>query len=223
MLAELALVPLVLLIVDGERLLRRARWPLVALLAITLLLTLTRTLLAVPVALLLPGLIGVEPRKIPRALAIALLVALAIVSMRVDVHGRGEPGIRWRIAGSALAHAAAHPLLGVGPARAAAQAGWPSATDPVFDWDAHSTVLDVAATTGVPALLCLVALLALVLRSGWRAPREATQVALLCGLLATLFDAITVDVEDFRHLWLLLGLTSAQRWLRPAQPREPTG
>jgi hypothetical protein len=205
MLAAWSLVPAVLLWLDGARLAGRARLPLLALLGTTLALTLTRTLLAVPFALLLAS-----RRRGLRLAGGALLAAAALASLRIDVHGSAEPGIRWRIAASALERAAAHPLLGVGPDAGAARAGWPRSTDPRYTWDAHSTLLDVAATRGLPAAALFTAAAALAWRASRRAPADSTQLALRAGLGAVLFDALTIDAADFRHLWLLLGLFAAR-------------
>jgi hypothetical protein len=215
MLAEVALVPLLLLLLDGERWFsRRWRGVLVALLAVTIALTLTRTILSVVAGLLVAH--GLRTRRwtLP-AVGLALLFALALASVRVDIHGAGEPGIRWRIAESALHNAAAHPLTGVGLGVSPAQVGWPRAADRVVVWDAHSTVLDLAATLGLPALLAF-GLLVLVIA---RAP--VRNVALVAALYATLFDALTIDVEDFRHVWLLLGLLLGIREEARRERRAP--
>jgi len=214
MLAEVALVPLVVLLLDGERWFARTpRRILLAILATATALTLTRTLLAVAVGLLVAH--GLRSRRwaLP-AVGIALLVGFAFASVRLDVHGAGEPGIRWRIARSALDNAAAHPLIGLGPGASPAEAGWPHATDPPVVWDAHSTVLDIAATLGLPALLAFLALLVVILRA------PTSELALRAALFATFFDALTIDVEDFRHVWLLFGLLCATRPTRPSAGRK---
>jgi hypothetical protein len=212
MLAAVALGPIVVVALDGKRLVgRRARLALLALLVGTMALTLTRTLLALPVA----SAIAAARRRPRLALAtVVLATAAAIASVRIDVHRRGEPGIRWRIAASALERARAHPLVGIGPGEHAAVAGWPSAADPPLEWDAHSTVLDLAATVGLPGLALFLVTIGLAARAGWRASRDggggdATDRALRVALLATAFDALTIDVAEFRHVWLLAGLCAA--------------
>jgi hypothetical protein len=207
MLAAWTLVPFLLLCLDGDRLCGRWRAPLLALLGPTLALTLTRTLLAVPLGLW----VAAAPRH--RALRLAtggLLLAAALASVRLDVHGTGEPGIRWRIAASALERAVGHPLWGVGPDQPAALVGWPRAADPVVPWDAHSTLLDLAATRGLPAAALFLATAVLAWRAGGRVLRAC--------LAAVLFDALTIDAADFRHVWLLLGLCAAARGARAARP-----
>jgi hypothetical protein len=85
----------------------------------------------------------------------------------------------------------------------------PTAADPPLAWDAHSTPLDLAATLGWPAALAFAAVLALALRGALARPRDRLQLALACALAATCLDALTVSVEDFRHVWLLCGLALA--------------
>ena len=59
------------------------------------------------------------------------LVVIALIAFRVDLHGSGAPGIRWRIAAAAVERAAAHPLLGIGPLAAVAPVPWPGLGDRV--------------------------------------------------------------------------------------------
>jgi hypothetical protein len=179
MLASLCLIPL--LVTAREKL-----WPLFALFALTIALAVSRTALAAAFGLVLLW----KPRG--WKLLAAGLVAAAIASIYVNVHGAG-PGIRWLIGRSALENIFAHPLFG---SRPAATAVW--ADGQVYNWDAHSTVLDVAATMGIPALIFFAGVIAVTLRRA-----EGLRKILLWAML---FDAMTIDVEDFRHFWLLLGL-----------------
>ena len=211
MLAAFSLVPLLLLIDGGHGLVGRARRPLWVLIGVTVALTLTRTILAVGVGWLLLR----RPRGY--VLGVILLGLAAIASMRIDLHGEkgqfrltAQPGIRWRIAASAVDRTAAHPLVGVGPGSPAAITGWPGADDPPSPWDAHSTLLDLSATRGLPAALLWLATVALAVRAALRNRRDPLQLALLAGVGATLFDAVTCDIADFRHVWVLLGLTAAR-------------
>jgi hypothetical protein len=204
MLASWSLAPLVLVWLGGGRLTGRWRTPLLVLFTVTLALTLTRSAIALVFAVVLAR----APRRL-RPIACALCAAAAIASMYLDVHGRAEAGIRWRIAASAASRAAAHPIAGAGPASRAALAGWPSAADPPLAWDAHCAPLDVAATLGLPGLALFLAAVALALRRSLRARRDDLQHALLIGVAALLFDGMTNDIADFRHLWLLLGVACA--------------
>jgi hypothetical protein len=203
MLAQVSLVPLILLILDGKSF---ARWriPLITLFSITIALTVTRTILAVPFALLLAR----------RNRLAFLLIAVALASIYIDVHGGFGPGIRWRIAASALHNGLTHPFFGLGPTEHAALAAWPGPTDTPLSWDAHNTALDLFATLGLPALLAFAATVALVLRI----PPPAL---LAVCVYATLFDSLTVDLADFRHTWILLGLGDGVYFL-PFRPTTHT-
>ena len=211
-LAELCLAPLCALSLDGERLFsRRVRASLLVLLGVTLLLTLSRTLLALGVAGLIAWALrgGVSRRQLA-ACGVLLLAVVALASLRLHVRHDAAgwrlgttPGIRWRVMASAWETARAHPLVGVGPDRLPASAAWESGGEPT-SWSAHDTPLDVAATAGWPALLVLVALIAVALRRARRS--SPLELALFAAALATLFDALSVDAERFRHVWLLFGL-----------------
>jgi O-antigen ligase len=217
LLAALLVPPLFVTFLDGERLLGRHRRGLLALLGLTLALTLTRTLLAIAFAAAL--LAGLRRRRpLLPILAGVVLAGLAFASVRLHVHGAGgalevsgEPGIRWRIAASALHAASQHPLFGLGPGATPARAGWPRAADPPLGWDAHATPLDLAATLGIPALAAFFALFAFALRAAWRRRDEAPRRVVLCALAALAFDAATLDVADLRHTWVLFGLALAER------------
>jgi hypothetical protein len=201
--AELALVPLLLLVADGARLVgRRARIAGLVLLTLVLAAGLTRSLLAAALGL---GLQRLKARPM-RIGAVVALVAIAFVALRFDVHDSGAPGIRWRIAASAARTAAAHPLIGSGPMAEVAWVGWPGPDDPPRGWTAHLTPLDLAASAGIPAALLFVILFAYALRRAGQARESPFGDAMWVGLWATAFDALMVDVEHFRHVWLLLGL-----------------
>jgi hypothetical protein len=110
-----------------------------------------------------------------------------------------RPGARLVAAETSLATLAAHPLLGTGPGSSPGWRGMP--------FDAHLTPLNVAATLGLPALAGLaVAILAL-----WRERGRPTDLV-TWGMLAGLaLDGLGQDVEDFRHVWVALGLADAGR------------
>jgi len=229
MLAQASLAPILLLVADGRRLVGRWRMPLLVLIGATVALTLTRTLVAVGAGLLVWHALATGRRRATIA-GVAALGLVLLLSMRLDVHGSGgalaitsRPGIRWRIAASALDAVRANPLLGKGPAERAARAGWPGPDDPPSEWDAHDTALDIAATRGLPALLFYLAALVLAARQALGRERTPLQVALLAALAATALDAVAVDVEDARHVWLLLALATVgaeQRQVIPPHDRE---
>jgi hypothetical protein len=100
-----------------------------------------------------------------------------------------------------------HPLLGTGPGSRPGRRG----EEP---FDAHLTPLNVAATLGLPALLGLV----LVPVALWRARRRPTDLALWGTLAGLALDGMAQDVEDFRHVWVALGLADADRDEADAPP-----
>jgi len=111
-----------------------------------------------------------------------------------------DPGNRRQAFVTGLDTLGDHPLLGKGPGSLVAMNGF----EP---FRAHFTPLNVAATTGIPALLCLVALFAVL----WRARRRPTPIATWSGLLGLGIDGLGQDIEHFRHVWVLIGVADAQR------------
>lgn len=215
LLASLLLGPLLVLLhapATTEKMLSRGvRRALLGLYSLTLVLTLSRTLLSLALGVLWPRLRGVR-----RALVAALFVALALASMRLDLYRypggalvvSTEPGLRFRFATSALASIRDSPFFGVGPGALPAHVAWPRPGDPISSHDAHTTALDVAATLGLPALAFYLCLLGVVLaraRAG-----DPLSLAMRVAFVAWLFDALTVDVEYFRHYWLWMGLLLAK-------------
>jgi hypothetical protein len=69
------------------------------------------------------------------------------------------------------------------------------------------TPLNIAATMGIPA----VAALAFLLIALWRNRRRPTPIATWSGLAGLGLDGLTLDVDHFRHVWVLLGLADADR------------
>ncbi|MFY9574423.1 MAG: O-antigen ligase family protein [Blastocatellia bacterium] len=107
---------------------------------------------------------------------------------------------RYQAAISSLATLVAHPLLGSGlSTNAGAYQGFP--------FDAHLTPLNIAATLGLPALATLSCLICLC----WKGRRRPTDRALWGGFAGLAVDALAQDVEDFRHVWVMLGLVDADR------------
>jgi hypothetical protein len=209
LLASQLLAPLVLLVTDGRRWLgRHGRAIALALVATAFVMTLSRTFLAAALVLVL-----LRARDWRRSLLATLLVVAALASVRLDLYRSPDgtivvgtaPGLRWRLARSAGQSMVEQPLFGVGPGAAPAHVEWPRPGDPVSDMYAHDTALGIAATLGVPALLAFLLLCAFVLREAGGS-RDDTERVLVCALAATLFDGLTMDVQNFRHLWVLFGL-----------------
>ena len=147
------------------------------------------------------------------ALAAALLASALFVidlnpadpfSMRVHTDA---PGTRSRFWMHAWSNIVAHPLVGIGP-------GHP----PAGVFAAHNTWLDIWAQLGLVPFLAFAGLLVVVLHAVRRAdtraqqraqsadPRAAVWIAILGAFI---LDTLTLDIEDFRHVWLTLALAMA--------------
>jgi hypothetical protein len=77
-------------------------------------------------------------------------------------------------------------------------------------FDAHLTPLNIAATLGLPALAAFTAIFVLL----WRDRDRAGDVAIWSGLAGLALDALASDIEDFRHLWVMIGLADTDRGRR---------
>jgi hypothetical protein len=184
-----------------------ARRILVAVLALIVALTFSRTLLSFALALLGLRLWGTRHRRwIAAAMLVvaALLIALTLVNVRLDPARPWEarlvdaPSARLEAARTSLRTFVAHPWLGIGPGRSPGERAG-------FAFDAHLTPLNVAATLGAPGLVIFLTLPLVAWKSGARA------AAPWCALLAVGTDALACDVEEFRHVFVLLGLAAAPR------------
>jgi hypothetical protein len=175
----------------------------------TVLLTTSRAILGFALAAAVRR--ATTPGRRRFAAALAAVLVLAMVALTV-VHvtfsplrpweARVLPGPSSRLesARTSLATLAEHPLLGSGPGTSPGRRGG-------LPMDAHLTPLNVAATMGLPALVAL-ALLVLAL---WRARARPADLA-TWGMLAGIgLDGLGQDVEDFRHVWVGLGLADASR------------
>ena len=110
------------------------------------------------------------------------------------------PSVRLQSVTSSFETLLLHPLFGSGIGSSPGRRG-------SLPFDAHFTPLNVAATLGLPALAGLVVLVACL----WRARARPTDRALWGMLAGMALDGIGEDIEDFRHLWVALGLADASR------------
>jgi hypothetical protein len=180
-----------------------------AALATTVVLTTSRAILAYALAAAIRHATSPSRRRAAWALAAVLVLAmLALTAFNLtfyplrpwDVRVLPGPSARREAVTTSMETLAAHPLLGTGPGTSPGRRG----REP---FDAHLTPLNVAATMGLPAL----AALALAAFSIWRARARPTDLA-TWGMLAGLaLDGLGQDVEDFRHVWVALGLADASR------------
>jgi hypothetical protein len=124
-----------------------------------------------------------------------------------ELQVRPGPSVRLQSATTSLETLAAHPVVGSGLGSSPGRRG-------SLAFDAHLTPLNVAATLGLPAL----AGLAFAVLCLWRARARPTDLATWGMLAGMALDGLGQDVEDFRHVWIALGLADAGR-----RDREPTG
>jgi len=180
-----------------------------AALAITVVLTTSRAILGFGLAAAIRGATTPFRRRLAGGLAGALVVAMAALTLvnvtfnplrPWDLRLREGPSVRLQSATSSFQTLLAHPVLGTGPGTSPGRRG-------SLPFDAHLTPLNVAATLGLPAL----AGLAFAVVALWRARSRPTDLA-TWGMLAGLgLDGLGQDVEDFRHVWVALGLADAGR------------
>jgi hypothetical protein len=149
------------------------------------------------------------------AAAVALIVALTVWNLSLDPShplamriNAVEPASRWETMTSSLRTLAAHPLWGSG-----------LGTSPGFHrgmpFDAHLTLLNIAATMGLPAMLAFVSVVVLV----WRNRSRPTELALWGGMAGLALDSLAADIEEFRHVWVLFGL-AARSPIEASEKRE---
>ena len=72
-------------------------------------------------------------------------------------------------------------------------------------FDSHCTPLNIAATLGLPALMVFSVLIA----SLWRRRTRPTDLAIWGGLAGLALDGLAQDIEDFRHVWVMIGIAGA--------------
>jgi hypothetical protein len=185
-----------------------------AALGLTVVLTTSRAILAFGLAAAIRGATTPARRRLAAALAVflvALMAALSFVNVTFyplrpwDPRFPEGPSVRRQAITTSLDTLTAHPLLGTGPGTSPGRRG-------LMPFDAHLTPLNVAATLGLPALAGLLLLLVAL----WRQRSRPTDLA-TWGMLAGLgLDGLGQDVEDFRHVWVALGLADAGRSEREA-------
>jgi O-antigen ligase len=168
-----------------------------------------------------------EPRRLLLAGAsvaavLAILAALTVGRLHVDPakpsatsYHVPDPGNRREAAVTSWHTFKEHPVLGSGPGSYPGQnRGLP--------FRAHLTPLNIAATTGLPALIAIVGMFVAL----WRGRSRPTDIAIWSGLLALLLDGLAQDIDHFRHVWLLIGLAAvhpAVQRVRSFAPDEQSG
>jgi hypothetical protein len=201
----------------------RAQWryrvayltrPVLAILLLALFFTFSRTWLTLACGLLwFWAARGATSRTYAAAgvtvLVISLHVALARWNIVVnptrfwEASIPGDAGTRWVMWGNAAESIKAHPLFGRGPGSAATAKGW----------SAHLTWLNLWAVLGIAPLLAFATGMARCLAHH----RNSLAAALALGIM--LLDSTSRDIEDMRHLWVLVGILIAATSAIPETPK----
>jgi hypothetical protein len=139
------------------------------------------------------------------AACVALLAFLTVANVVLDPSrplavtlNTGESSPRWQALTSSLRTVQTRPLWGCGPGD---HPGWYRGGP----FDAHLTVLNIAATLGLSALAAFVGIVVAL----WRRRSRPLDRATWGGLAGLALDGLASDIEDFRHLWVLFGLAGA--------------
>jgi hypothetical protein len=153
-------------------------------------------------------------RAVAGACAVAgvgILIALTLWDLRLDPTRPFQARItaamtpRYATLTSSLASIAVRPLWGTGPGSSPGRlVGFPM--------DAHVTLVNIAGTLGLPALIAFITMLVLL----WRGQGRSRDRTIWGGLAGMALDSLAGDIEDYRHLWVLLGLAAAHA----PSPRE---
>ena len=114
-------------------------------------------------------------------------------------------GTRFAIWRDAIATISENPVLGIGPGT------------PVADgWSAHNTWINLWAGIGIAPLAAFAFLISTALAAAIRFPLAGVACALIVSLIGSLYT----DIEDMRHVWLLIGIALGVGW---AGNREARG
>jgi len=82
-------------------------------------------------------------------------------------------------------------------------------------FDSHCTPINIAATIGLPALISFSFLIALL----WRRRLRPIDLAIWGGLAGLAVDGLAQDIEDFRHLWVIIGFADEGIRLRTSESK----
>lgn|GEM_PF-1961736 len=200
---------------DGELPVWLRRITLAALL-ITVCLTFSRGIFGFALAAVIRGANTTFRRRVAAAFAVVcvgIVISLTVWNPSInpahplDLSFQSVDSSRYQAATSSLTTLLHHPLFGSG-----------LGTSPGLyrgaPFDSHLTPLNIAATLGLPALISFVFLITI----AWRRRLLPTDLCIWGGLAGLALDGLAQDIEDFRHLWVAIGLSGATRGL---QEREP--
>jgi len=184
---------------------------------VTILLTFSRGILGFVLAAL------IRNATTPRRRVITAIGALAVTAITIaltiwkplinpvrpfEIRFEQVASSRKEGAVSALVTVARNPLFGSGLGTSPGEyRGTP--------FDSHCTPINIAATIGLPALISFSFLIALL----WRRRLRPIDLALWGGLAGLAVDGLAQDIEDFRHLWVMIGLAVPSISLRTSEDK----
>jgi hypothetical protein len=191
---------------DGELPVWLRRITLAALF-ITVCLTFSRGILGFALAAVIRGANTPFRRRVAAVCAVVcvgIMISLTVWSPSInpahplDLSFQSIDSSRYQAATSSLATLLRHPLFGSGLGTSPGEYhGAP--------FDSHLTPLNIAATLGLPALISFVFLITLL----WQRRLRPTDLCVWGGLAGLALDGLAQDIEDFRHLWVMIGLAGA--------------
>jgi len=174
---------------------------------VTVLLTFSRGILGFGLAALIRAARTPMRRRVAgvcAAAGVAVVIALSLWNLAINPARPLEAQLenvgssRREAATSSLTTLFLHPLFGAG-------LGVPPGHYRGRSFDSHCTPLNIAATLGLPALMVFSVLIALL----WRRRTRPTDLAIWGGLAGLALDGLAQDIEDFRHLWVMIGIAGA--------------
>jgi len=200
---------------DGELPVWLRRITLAAL-SITVCLTFSRGILGFALAAVIRGANTTFRRRVAAACAVVcvgIVISLTVWNPSInpahplDLSFQSVDSSRHQGATSSLGTLLHHPLFGGGLGTSPGQyRGAP--------FDSHLTPLNIAATLGLPALISFVFLITI----AWRRRLRPTDLCVWGGLAGLALDGLAQDIEDFRHLWVAIGLSGATRGTQEHEP-----
>jgi O-antigen ligase len=138
-----------------------------------------------------------------------------VLTTRADIEA-GYFGGRGRIWGAGLAVTRDHPIVGVGAG------GYPAAVEPTLHaaWGSHDVFLAILVENGGVGLLLFFAVVAAAIRPLRHVPPLQRRFGIVL-LLTLAVGSVSIEWENRKQFWLVLGLLAAQVVPRPARRPGP--
>ena len=174
---------------------------------ITVLFTFSRGILGFVLAAVIRN--ATTPLRRRLAVSAAVVFLLLIVSATFwkpnldpthpfDTHIEQVASTRFQAATSSLISLTTHPMFGTG-------LGTHPGVARGLPFDAHLTPVNIAGTLGLPALIAFAFLIAAL----WMRRSRPADLAVWGGLAGLALDGLAQDIEDFRHVWVMIGLADS--------------